>query len=269
MASFRDMRNSLLSNSALPAEFSQSVAQGIAALNQGAAMSAQAVQASQIAQQQQAAQQQAALAQAVQNNPAIAQQVAALTPAANGGGAVMNDVSPVSTTPISSGVASSGSNGIGSNTLISLLTKHEGAGNYDTLFGHSQRNGSRFANVRVSDMSINDVLKFSNPQGEYGNWVKNQLAKSGQHARIATPMGAGQIVGSTLSRAVKQLGIDSNTKFDANTQNNIINYLARQRISNAPNLNAAIGGLRSEWEGFKNVPNATLAQVVRELGGRW
>lgn len=145
------------------------------------------------------------------------------------------------------------------NDLASLLAKHEGGGSYDTLFGHSQREGGKFAGVRPSTMTLNQLKEFTSPNGAYGQWVKGQVG------RVATPIGAGQIVGSTLNRTAQALGLSGDTVFDANTQNKMINYLAQQRINNANSLGSAIAGLRSEWAGFKNVPDAQLAAIIRPM----
>lgn len=159
----------------------------------------------------------------------------------------------------------------GANTGVfgELLARYEGGGNYDTLFGHSQRDGGAFAGVRPTQMTIGQVLDFTNPKGQYGNWVKNELAKSGQTPRIATPVGAGQIVGTTLRNASQAMGLSKDTLFNAQTQNAMIDYLAGQRLKNARSLPAARAGLRAEWEGFKSVPDSTLNQAIAQLGYRF
>lgn len=155
----------------------------------------------------------------------------------------------------------------GNSVFAKLLFDKEGAGNYDTLFGHSQREGGQFAGVKVSQMPISEVIKFSDPKGAYGNWVKSELGRLGQEARIATPMGAGQIVGSTLRSAVNELGLSGDTLFDANTQNMIIDHLAKKRVMSSNTMAGRRAGLRAEWEGFKSVPDATLDAAIMEILG--
>ena len=145
-----------------------------------------------------------------------------------------------------------------SSTLSQLLNKHEGAGNYDTLYGHSQKNGP-FAGTRVSEMSVGDAIRFSDPKGPYAQWVKDQVG------RVATPMGAGQIVGTTLKSAVTEMGLDPNTRFDEATQNAVIDHLGRKRIAASSTIEGKRAGLRAEWEGFKNVPDAELDRVIGEM----
>lgn len=143
--------------------------------------------------------------------------------------------------------------------LASLLTKHEGGGNYDTLYGHAQKDGGRFSGIKPSTMTLDQLREFSNPRGEYGQWVKNQVG------RVSTPIGAGQIVGSTLNSTAKAMGLSGDTVYSPEIQNKMINYLAQQRVNKAGNMQDAINGLRSEWEGFKNVPDAQLVNIIKPL----
>lgn len=90
----------------------------------------------------------------------------------------------------------------------------ESGGDYDALFGYSNRQGP-FAGVRPTQMTINEVLQFTDPRGPYAQWVEGQVG------RVATPVGAYQVVGSTLRDAVKGLGLTGNEIFDQNTQDAI------------------------------------------------
>lgn len=147
-------------------------------------------------------------------------------------------------------------------TLDSLLYAHEGAGNPDTLFGHSQRGGA-FDGVKVSEMTIDQAGEFSRPSGPYGQWVKGKVG------RVATPMGYGQIVGTTLRNAAAEMGLPGDTPFNRETQGKIINHLAKRRLSGARSPAAKRAALRAEWEGFKNVSDATLDRAIAnfEQGG--
>ena len=144
-------------------------------------------------------------------------------------------------------------------TFAGLLAQHEGAGNYDTLFGHSQKDGGPFSNVRVSQMTIGDAIRFSDPSGPYAQWVKGKVG------RVATPMGAGQIVGSTLKRAAAQMRLDPSTPFNAETQNRIIDYLAHQRLSGQSTMAGKRAALRAEWEGYKRVPDDQLDAAIQHF----
>jgi len=99
----------------------------------------------------------------------------------------------------------------------------ESGGDYNALFGYQNRPGGRFEGVQVSEMSIADILDFTNPSGEYGQYVKR--TRPDPEKGVATPVGAYQVVGTTLRDAVKALGIDPSQKFDKATQDRIGKYI--------------------------------------------
>jgi hypothetical protein len=138
------------------------------------------------------------------------------------------------------------------------VDKYEGGGNYDTLFGHAQNKG-QFAGTRISGMTIGDAINFSDPSGAYAQSVKGQIG------RVATPMGRHQIVGTTLRNAAKEMGLDPSTPFNQQTQDAIANHLAVKRINSANTMQGKIQALRSEWEGFKRVPDAQMVGIINDL----
>jgi hypothetical protein len=157
------------------------------------------------------------------------------------------------------GKPGSGGAGVpGNGDFASLLAAKEGGGRYDTLFGHSQ-NGGRFAGVDVSKMTLDELAEFSKPSGEYGQWVKGKVG------RVATPMGFGQIVGTTMRNTAQQMGLPSDTVFNQETQTNMVNHLAGQRISGGKTPAAKRAGLRAEWEGFHSVSDADLDQAIAKF----
>lgn len=107
----------------------------------------------------------------------------------------------------------------------------ESGGDYNALFGYSNRRGP-FAGVNVTDMTVNDVIRFTDPSGPYGQWVKGQVG------RVATPVGAYQVVGSTLRDAVRGLGLTGNERFDQATQDAIGAWIYKTQGTGA-------------WEGYK------------------
>lgn len=153
------------------------------------------------------------------------------------------------------GTAATGSG----NPFLDLMDRHEGAGDFSTLFGHSQRDGGRFAGVDVSRMTLGQLREFASPNGEYGQWVRGQVG------RVATPMGRFQIVGTTLRNSAQQLGYDDNTVFDENTQGSIAMHLARNRLNGVSDPAAQRRGLRSEWEGLRSVSDPDLDRAIAFL----
>lgn len=99
----------------------------------------------------------------------------------------------------------------------------ESGGDYNALFGYQNRPGGIFSDVKVSEMSIADILDFTNPSGAYGQFVAK--TRPDPEMGVATPVGAYQVVGTTLRDAVKKLGIDPSQKFDKATQDRIGKYI--------------------------------------------
>jgi hypothetical protein len=91
----------------------------------------------------------------------------------------------------------------------------ESGGDYNALYGYANRGNGPFGGVNVTDMTINQVLDFTDPRGPYAQSVKGQIG------RVATPTGAYQVVGSTLRDAVRGLGLTGNERYDAATQDRI------------------------------------------------
>ena len=150
----------------------------------------------------------------------------------------------------------------GIQALFGLLDRYEGGGRYDTLVGHSQRAGGRFAGTDITRMTLGQLRQFSDPSGEYGQWVRNELARGGQMARVATPMGRGQIVGTTMRNVQAALGLSDDTLFNEATQLQMIDYLARQRLRGANTAAGRRAALRAEWEGFNNVSDRELDAAI-------
>jgi hypothetical protein len=99
--------------------------------------------------------------------------------------------------------------------LKRMVFPGESGGDYDALFGFSNRQGGAFAGVRPTQMTINEVIAFTDPSGPYGQWVKGQIG------RVATPVGGFQVVGSTLRDTVKRMGLTGNEMFTPAVQDAI------------------------------------------------
>lgn len=121
----------------------------------------------------------------------------------------------------------------------------ESGGDYDALFGYQNRPNGVFQGVKVSDMPIADVINFTSPSGEYGQYVKGKVG------RVATPVGAYQVVGSTLRAAVDALGIDPSQKFDKETQDKIGQWILKTQGTGA-------------WEGYGK-GGAAMAQQPAQM----
>ena len=108
----------------------------------------------------------------------------------------------------------------------------ESGGDYDALFGFQNRPGGKFQNVKLTDMTIDEALNFAAPSGEYGQTVKGQIG------RVATPMGAYQIVGTTLKAAKDGLGLTGNEVMTPELQDALGGWILANQGTGA-------------WEGYK------------------
>lgn len=108
----------------------------------------------------------------------------------------------------------------------------ESGGDYNALFNYQNRPDGRFSGINLTSMPISDVLSFTDPSGPYAQYVKGQVG------RVATPVGAYQVVGSTLRDAVNSLNIDPSTPFDQATQDRIGQWILDTQGTGA-------------WEGYQ------------------
>lgn len=108
----------------------------------------------------------------------------------------------------------------------------ESGGDYNALYGYSNRAGGQFAGTNLTDMTVDQAIAFSDPSGPYGQWVKGQVG------RVATPMGAYQIVGSTLRAAKEGLGLKGDEKLTPAMQDKLGMWIYRQQGTGA-------------WEGYQ------------------
>lgn len=134
----------------------------------------------------------------------------------------------------------------------------EGGGDYDTLFGFSNRDGKYFEGFRVSDMTIGEIKAFADPNGEYGQWVKGQIG------RVATPMGRYQFVGTTLKSLAEEMGLDDNTVFSPDVQDQMFDYYLGKRIAKGKTIDEKVSQVRAAWEGFKSIPTPTLKSLIMQ-----
>lgn len=138
----------------------------------------------------------------------------------------------------------------------------ESGGDYNALFGYQNRRGGRYENIKLTEMTVDQAIEFSNVNGEYGQWVKGELGRIGQRARVATPMGAYQIVGTTLRAAKKGLGLRGDEVMDEALQDQLGIWIYRQQGTGA-------------WEGYRGPrangpgavdPNAAAPRVAGSGG---
>tara|TARA_R100001163_G_scaffold27725_2_gene22415 strand:- start:1908 stop:2432 length:525 start_codon:yes stop_codon:yes gene_type:complete len=152
-------------------------------------------------------------------------------------------------------------------TTQQTLEKVEAQG-YDTLFGNYEAGNTPFRGTRVSTMTLGQLFEFSEPSGQYGQYVKPRLSENTEAyktGQTSTPMGKYQIVGTTLRSVAEQMGLPDDTVFNKDTQDKMFLFLARDAISRGKTSGQRRRNLRKVWEGFKYVDNSTLDKLIKEI----
>lgn len=137
----------------------------------------------------------------------------------------------------------------------------ESGGDYGALLGFTNRPGRKFDEVNITDMTINELLEFSDGSGVYGAYTKKQLGK------VATPMGRYQIVGSTLKRLKNKLGLTGEEKFTPEMQDKLFLSLLRGRgydkyKAGEISKEDLLANLQNEWEGLSKSKKSFNALVA-------
>lgn len=129
-------------------------------------------------------------------------------------------------------------------------------GGPNTLFGHAQRPGGPFEGFNATDKSVDEILEFQKPDGEYAKYVA-----ANNNGVVATPVGDFQIVGGTLRDAKKGLGLTGNEKFTPALQERLADWIFQTQGSGAfvaLNSPTATGGANSGG-GQSSASNAIAA----------
>ena len=149
----------------------------------------------------------------------------------------------------------------GTESLLNLIDTYEGFGgsDYSLLWNNAHKGDTPFKGVDVSNMTIDQLATFSNPSGDYGQYVKS----TNPEGVVGTPMGRYNIVGTTLKDAAKGLGLPGDTKFTPEVQDEMFLWLVNRRIQKAKgNQQALLDEIRKEFAGFKKVPDDTLLKAL-------
>ncbi len=130
----------------------------------------------------------------------------------------------------------------------------ESGGDYNALFGYSNRPGQPFAGVNLTDMTVAEVAAFTDPNGPYAQWVRDQIGY------VATPTGAYQVVGTTLRNAIDGMGLTGNERYDPAMQDRIGQYIYETQGTGA-------------WEGYQpgvtEMPRGSTGGNASPAGGTY
>ena len=170
--------------------------------------------------------------------PAIASPDAGLVPAAGTPPAPAGGLVPAAATPTdTTGLASSPRpvarpEGLalarakvseGWNDFAPVVKARESGGDYNALYKFSNREGGPFEGKNVTEMTVNEALEFADPSGPYGQWVAQ--TRPDQENGVATPLGAYQIVGSTLRGIRDGMGLTGDEIMTPELQDRMAKWL--------------------------------------------
>jgi conjugal transfer mating pair stabilization protein TraG len=124
-------------------------------------------------------------------------------------------------------------------SLLHLIASVESKGNYNAYFGNATNTAIDFTN-----MSIAEVMA----------WQADAI----RQGTLSNAVGRYQIIGTTLSGLVKQLGIDSNKKFDQTMQDKLAIALLERRgaedyINKELTRDQFAANLAQEWAALPKV----------------
>jgi hypothetical protein len=134
----------------------------------------------------------------------------------------------------------------------------ESKGDYNALFNYQNKPEGIFSNTQLTDMTVDEALLFADPKGDYARYVASL-----NNGQIATPMGAYQIVGTTLRDAKNNLNLKGDEKLTPSLQDKIGKWIYETQGTKA-------------WAGYKgpkggkqmNQPlNALQMQQQQRQGG--
>lgn len=137
----------------------------------------------------------------------------------------------------------------------------ESGGDYGALLGFTNRPGRKFDDVDITSKTINELLDFTSPEGQYGAFSKRAVG------RVATPMGRYQIVGKTLRGLKNELGLTGDEVFTPELQDQLFLQLLRRRGYDeykAGNISkeAFLSRVSNEWEGLTKSKKSFNALVA-------
>lgn len=164
------------------------------------------------------------------------------------------------------------------NTLA-LLDKYEtgGTGSYDTLLAFSNLTGRDYSHVKITEMTLAEVINFTGDRGEgtYHEWSRGYIQANFPDSSYAkrnnlgsTPTGRYQFVGDTLADIVNRSGGRFNTArlYDKQLQDELFIWYIQDRLRTQSTLEGKRGILKSTWEGFTKIEDdSKLDLIIQEV----
>lgn len=145
---------------------------------------------------------------------------------------------------------------------------------YDTILGHQHRAGKRFSGVAISNMTLGDLKDFTTSDSDYAQYSREAIPRLREKGTFATPLGKYQIVGSTLRKLQKKMGLPDDTKFTPDVQDAMFKELLKGRgldkyIAGKLTKNQFVRNLQGEWEGLQTSEKSlrALVEALDEVRG--
>ena len=155
-----------------------------------------------------------------------------------------------------------------------LMGKYEngaaaGENPYDALFSSAEKQ-DQFKDIKVSEMSMQEVLNFTKVDGDYAKYVQ----KVNPEKEKASPVGFYQFLGSTIDDIVKRSDIFKDekgkqvdltkVKFSPEIQNKMFNWYMNDRTRGVWERKALLKAIRLGWSGLKKAPDQDIIDAWQE-----
>lgn len=126
---------------------------------------------------------------------------------------------------------------------------------------------NQFKDVKVSEMTIKEVLNFTKLNGEYGNAVQEQ--RGGRAKDFATPVGKYQLTGTLIREIIRDSDLFteedlSTLKFDTETQDKMFDWKVNDLTKNKTTSKEILAVLKNTWVGLDNAEDYEILSAFKE-----
>tara|TARA_R100000008_G_C3583117_1_gene170019 strand:- start:1196 stop:2035 length:840 start_codon:yes stop_codon:yes gene_type:complete len=126
---------------------------------------------------------------------------------------------------------------------------------------------NQFKDVKVSEMTIKEVLNFTKLNGEYGNAVQEQ--RGGRAKDFATPVGKYQLTGTLIREIIRDSDLFteedlSTLKFDTETQDKMFDWKVNDLTKNKTTSKEILAVLKNTWVGLNNAEDYEILSAFKE-----
>jgi|GEM_PF-6338888 len=125
---------------------------------------------------------------------------------------------------------------------------------------------NEFKDIKVSEMTMNEVLNFTSLDGPYGNAV--QQHRGGRRQDFATPVGKYQLTGTLIREIIRDSDLFSKDelstiKFDTETQDKMFDWKVNDLTKNKTNSQEILSVLKNTWVGLYNAEDHEILSAFK------